>query len=312
MKAELHDILSGLQETQEAITNVENAARQSPNRASLAMSLDSLHKRHAELERRFQSLARSEERDVCSYRLFQDADFRPLISAVGTTLTNFQSWVSVVYDAIKYGPKKRAKIAADAAADTAFAFGYSYAGSLGIVMTLPNERLLLGETNIDRAIETVFQMARAESSDQIAYYAKTFGAAAIRQMFRWASDHVTAGMGADIDWRRDEQVRAHLFVEPPHLANLVRAITETSDEEQELIKIQGVLVAMDAKSHRFKFEVEDADDVRGEASEYVATMGHTVELPKRYAAEIRKTTRINYATDQEETEYYLVNLIEPE
>lgn len=48
---------------------------------------------------------------------------------------SFQKLVSVVYGAIKHGPRQRQRISEDVALETAFEFGYSFAGSLGLVFT---------------------------------------------------------------------------------------------------------------------------------------------------------------------------------
>lgn len=56
-------------------------------------------------------------------------------------------------------------------AETALTFGYTFPGSVGIVFTMPNERLLIGETALDEADRKVFDMAKAQTPDQIAKHA---------------------------------------------------------------------------------------------------------------------------------------------
>jgi len=308
--SELTDTLENLHDTQARMALLRQQIGQYPDRKSLLITLQSLENRHSQLEQAFAESVERSGLDLCSYRLFQKKHFRPFISAIGHALVDFQRLVSVVYDSIKSGPKYKTKLAPDVIEETAFSFGYSFAGSLGIVMTAQNETFMLEEigSRLDESIRGILDMARCESSDQVAFYSKKFGASSIRQMQRWAKTHIDQDMGADIEWRRGNAVRQELIIEPPRFVSLVLAISETSDEETILIHVTATLIAMDAKTHSFKLEAEEIGVVAGKASEYVATMANTVELPKRYEAELRKTTKINYAVEEEEVSWFLVSL----
>ncbi len=307
--SELLDTIEKIQDTQAAIKRLEEAAARHPEVPSVAASLRSLQKRRQDLETAFSSLVDQQWFDVCSYRILPERGEHVMLPSLTSTLGEFQSLFTLVYDTMKNGPKQRGRASVEAATATTFGFGYSFAGSVGFVLTLPNERLLTDETDLDRAMSTVFEMAKADSPQQIAGFAKELGAAPIRTMYRWVTSHVRSGLNVDIGWRREEQVRASLFIQVPELENLQQAIGETSDEVEEVLTIRGALVGADVHSHSFHIELEDGSEIKGKMAEGVGSE-YTVELPRRYTAQIRKTTQIRYASDEDIVSYYLLSLKE--
>ncbi len=229
--------------------------------------------------------------------------------ALAKALLNFQTTFSTVYDAETTGAKSTSHVGVQSAADTTFGYAYSFTGSVGFTLTLPNERVLVLESDLDRAINTLFTMLKATSSDQVNSFAKGLGAGPIHALYAWVDALVRSGLGADIDWRRGTQVRASVFVDLPELENLKQAIEETSDEKTETLIVVGRLVAADfkAKNHTFRMELEDTE-LRGIMSSNVAEVEG---LPRQYRAEVEKTTIINYAKDQEVESYVLTRLMEP-
>src|SRR5262249_15670783 len=185
-----------------------------------------------------------------------------------------------VYDALKSGPKQRSRVSPETAAATSLHFGYSYTGSTGFILTMPNERLLVGSTELDQAMESVLEMAKSESSDQIAFFSKKFGPRSVGQMYKWTEDHIQGGMGADIEWRRDNRVKANLFAEILQLENLRQAIAETSDEFVEQFEITASLVGYDTERHSFHIKLPTGEEIRGSALETIGTPDKTVTLPK--------------------------------
>lgn len=308
----LLEITEKLQDTQAAIRQLEQAiARQAPTPSVIA-TLNSLQKRQGDLEARFAEAAAAESRDVCSYRLFPDQkeEAQPTLRAFTKTLLDFQTLFTQVYDAIKSGqPKERTRVTAEVAAETAFGFGYSFTGSLGAVLTLPNERFLFPEveSDIDQAINTVFDLVKAEKPQDIAAYAKQLGAAPIRTLYNWVSDQVISGLSSSIEWKREQQVRSHLLVQFPELAELKRAIEASSDEETEELTLTGLLVGLDVSSRTFHMSFEEGEDIRGKMAQSIG-LEHTVELPRAYTAKIIKTRKIYYSTDTENVYYFLESL----
>lgn len=305
----LSETIEKLQETTAALSRLEAAIAKYPDSPSLAATIRSLRMRQSRLEEAFATIAERQQTDVCSYRLFANDERQPPLLAITTALGDFQSLFTSVYDSQKQGPKSRSKASADVIAGTSFGLAYTYTGSVGVVLTLPNERLLLGESDLDNAMATVFEMAKSSSSEQIAHLSERLGAAPIRKLYKWALDHVCSGLGADVEWRKCDSVQASLLIQTPELDNLCQAIAETSDEENEEMELIGEMVGADIQGHRFHMRFPGAPDMRGYMTESIG-VEYAVELPRRYRATIRKTTKINYATGEEDVSYYLLSLAE--
>jgi hypothetical protein len=305
--ARLTEIQEQLLDTGAAWAQLDRALAADPRSSSLKSMAQSLRKRQEALEAAFLQEADQLGVDICSYRLFTEGE-RPTIAGLSKVLGDFQGLVSVVYDAVKTAmPKARARVGADSLAATTFEFGYAFPGSLGVVLTVPNERLLIGESKLDETIETVFRMARAEDSSQILEHAKQLGPAPVRAMYKWALGHVESGLGVDIEWRRERLVRAKLLAQRPELQRLYMTIESTSEETTEQFEVKCDLVGADVTRRSFHIRLETGEDIRG-AIKAPVSPSQTVELPKRYRVTLLKSTKTKYSTDEEETRYELLRL----
>lgn len=303
---ELTALQEELQDLNALIAKHERTLASHSEAKSLWANIQTLKRRRQTLEDDFLEAAAKVEIDVCSYRLIP-GESRPTIMALSKALSDFQSLLSLVYSALKEGPKRTAKLSVQVMNDTFLGFAYSFTGSIGFVMTLPNERLLLGETYLDQAMQTICQIAKATTSQQIADFAKKLGPPPVRAMYQWANDHVESGLGVDIEWRRREQVRSNLFVQEPQLERLKEVIEETSEEKEEEFEVVGNLIGADVKRKTFHLETVGGGEMKGVFADAISTE-QTVELPKPYSARIRKRMKIVYSMEEEKTEYFLLRL----
>jgi hypothetical protein len=305
----LLEVTDQLQETEAAIRQLEQAIAQQTPTPSIIATLSTLQKRQRDLEAQFNEATAEKHLDVCRYRLFPDQkeNERPTLAALTKTLYDFQALVTQVYAAIKRElPKPTTHVSAEEVAATQFGYNYSFSGSVGVVLTLPNERLLFGETDLDRAINTVFEMSKANTSEKVQAYAKQLGAGPVRTLYKWVSDQVVSGLSSEIEWRRNQEVRSEVIAQWPELESLKRAIEATSEEEQTPLITTGYLVGADFKSRTFHMAFESGPDVRGKMSDAI----NEITWPKIYTAKIIKTTKIFYSTDKPVEFYYLESLSE--
>ena len=304
---DLTNILESIEDTERAIIRTEQVLVDHPDTPSLVSTLRSLNKRKQDLEESFYKATHKNFLDVCTYRLFsEEEDERPNLKSLSSTLLDFQNLFTVVYDAIKNGPKKTSHINPESELISSFGFAYSFTGSVGVVLTMPNERLLFGETHLDDSINLLFSMANAGSSEEIKDFARVVGVAPIWKMYKWALDQTVYGLGSEIEWRRERTVRAKLLIQRPQLEALTNAIFSTSENVEEIIELTGNLIGADIKAHTFHL-VHAGGDIKGKMDKNIGIEA-TVELPKRYKATIEVNTKTYYAVEKEEKTYYLVSL----
>jgi hypothetical protein len=303
----LLEVTAKLQDTQAAISQLERAMAQQPPTPSVFATLSTLEKRRRDLETQFAQITAEQFLDVCSYRLFPESkeQERPTLAALTKTLYDFQALVTQVYAAIKREiPKPTGHVTAEEVAATQFGFAYTFSGSVGVVLTLPNERLLIGESELDRAIKTVFEMTKADTSAKVQEYARQLGAGPIRTLYKWVSDQVVSGLSSQIEWRRNQEVRTRVIAQWPELESLKQAIEATSEEENEPLTLTGYLVGADFKSRSFHMTFETGPDIRGKMSENI----QEITWPRIYTAHLTKTTKIYYSADKPVEFYYLESL----
>ncbi len=309
--SKLSELQEKLLETNAAMAELDKAIAKDQKSKALAVMAKSLGKRYQKLETEFTDEVDSLGIDVCSYRLFGEEE-QPTLKGFSNVLGDFQNLVTIVYDSIKTAvPKIRAKISADIAAETEFRFGYTYPGSLGIVLTIPNERRLLGESFLDESLKIIAEMAKLHESPEVLEYAKKLGPASIRALYRWAYDHAESGLGVEIEWRRQRIIHTHMFAQKPDFQRLHQIISATSDEQTCEETVSADLVGIDVAKNTFHLELDTGEDIKGSLSDIMAETideKHPAKLPKRYKAKYRKIRRILYSTDEEKTSYHLLSL----
>jgi len=303
------EIQEKLLETNAAMSEVEKAIANDPKSLSLSAMMKSIEKRYQKLESDFMAAVDSLGVDVCAYRIFGEEE-RPTLKALSSILGDFQTLVSTVYDAIKTTiPKVRARISAEVVAETEFRFGYTFPGSVGVVLTIPNQRLLIGESHLDESLQVISKMAKVHDSLEVLEYAKRLGPASVRSLYKWAYDHAESGLGVDIEWRRQQLIKTRLFAQRPELERLHQTIGLTSEERVSELTVYANLVGVELIRRSFHLKLDTGEDIRGSLTEDIdISEKQTVELPKRYKAHIKKTEKIRYSTEEEDISYNLLNL----
>jgi hypothetical protein len=305
---DLLELADQLQDTNAAIATMERELATAPLSEGAGIALRSLEHRRAVLEKQFAQEANIQGIDIFRYTIARDEPEFP-VSALADSLKSFQSWLTVVFDAIKTKTaKRRARVSADIAALTTLDFGYAYPGSRGFVLTVPNERLLLIDSDLDQAVVSMFQMLKAESSEEILSYAQQVGVASVNLMYQWVRNNSEYALAADIQWRRNDEVRQEILFQPEQALNLKTIIERTSEEEQETISVISTLQGGDVQTRSFHLSSPEADDVRGRLGETFVEPGDGLVLGNTYRAELLKRTVLYYATGEEEVSWVLIRL----
>jgi len=229
------------------------------------------------------------------------------VAALGDTLKNFQTWLTTIFDAIRTGPKERARPSADMVQQSTLDFGYAFAGSLGFVFTIPNERLLFGGSDLDQAVDVMFRMLHSQKQEELVEFAHLFGVSAVRRMYDWADTHRRYIVSADIKWRRGDAVRNEVLLQAPEAENLCKLIESKNDIEGDVIVVTGQLVGGDTVTNTFHLRFPNSPDMKGHMTQKFSYSGDLV-LDRNYEARVLVTKTIYYATDSEDIDYELLEL----
>jgi hypothetical protein len=302
------DIRDKLQDTHATMAKLRAAIAAKPEDDSLALMAQSLVRRQQQLEAAFAQAANSRQLDICKYRLIPETGETYPILAVAKILAEFQELVTTVFDAIKTSrPKVRARNAPELVQLSSFDFGYVIPSSLEVVLTVPNDRLLLVESDLDQAVDTVFQMMKATEAREIGDLAAKVGVASIRKLYELSEYHYRYALSADITWQRDAEIRKEILIQPAEFERLCARLAEKSEETTEPVAVEGRLVGLDVKLGTFHMTFAQGEDVKGRLGDAFRER-RVGKIPGNYFADMVKKTVIYYSTQEDKIAYELVGL----
>jgi hypothetical protein len=219
----------------------------------------------------------------------------------------FQKIFTTVYDALERGPKKTAKNSKEAIDATTLGFAYAFPGSVGVMMTLPNDRFLF-EAKLDAAMGKTFDLIRAKEPEELQFLTDLVGVPSVRLVHQWAEENVKAGFGADIVWRRDDTVKREVRVQLPEIAQKAAAIKAMS--AKEMVVVVGELLDVAVSDHTFRMQVRDKI-IQGSFDTVISSQ-HPVTVPKTYQATMNIMQKVVIdESGEEQIDYFLLRLDEP-
>jgi hypothetical protein len=302
----LAELQRDLQEASAAVAHAERTLANHPDVPSVHATLLAIQNRRASLEEQFFAAADELGLDACGYRIELEGHTAS-ISGLTSVLGTFQKIFSTVYDALERGPKKTSKNSAETIEATTLGFAYAFPGSVGVMMTLANDRMLF-EAKLDAAMGKTFDLIRAKEPEELQLLTDLVGVPAVRLVHQWAEENVKAGFGADIVWRRDDVVKREVRVQAPEIAQKAATIKAMSARETAIVV--GELLDVDVLEHTFRMKVSDRI-IQGSFDKAI-TAKKPAQLPKTYQATLQIMQKIVAdESGQEQIDYFLVDLEPP-
>jgi hypothetical protein len=300
----LIDLQHDLQDASAAVAHAERTAILHPNLPSVMATLRTIQGRRNALEEQFAAAANDAGLDICSYRVEFENPHDATIANLTAALGGFQKVFTTVYDALVNGPKKRARISDDVSDATAFGFGYTFPGSVGFMMTLSNERMLLGTTKLDSAMEKTLELISTRNPEGVQEITETVGIAAVRVAHQWAADNAKARFGADIAWQRETSLKSRLRIQPQEVAQVADAFGSAIAKEQVRVTAELLIVNYEDRT----FEMRDGDTVVKGTFGKAISPDKPAHVPKKYIATLTVSTKIALVDGKEDVSYFLVSL----
>ena len=297
-------------DTEAELVRLRQVIAEYPGEESLQITLASLQKKGKSLQEQFANEANNSFDDICDYRLIPETDSYLSISSIGETLQSFQYLYSTIFDAIRYGPKKRARLGPDVVANSTFNLGYIHAGSLAFLLTVPSERLLGVESDSDRAADLLGMILRSESHADVRGLVDTVGVATITRAFELSKVHSKYQLSNRIQWMRNKEEIRDIVIHAKQFETLCGIIDETGDEQEEDVVLSGRLVGLDVETNYFHMTFPDAEDIKGTLSDQFQH-DQSRSVPGIYKAELRKQTHLKYSTGAEAVIWALISLDQP-
>ena len=291
------------------VSQLEARLAERPKDVALRLNLVSATKMAERAERELHEVAAVEQVDICRYRLVRHALGGYGLSSLSRSLEMFQEAVSFVYAAVggTGAVKPRGRLARDDRNESELLFGYSYAGSLGMVLLAPSERGLFF-TRFDDVVKTIGEVFDISDGHGLRDAAQKIGTPAVRRLYDWAEANREAGYDLDLRWTNSDRVEMGRYLEAKDFGRLADLISVTSDVEQTVIRTRGTLVGFDSVYTTFHFVEPGGESFKGRLEDGFPThQDWTVN--KRYDAVIRSEVTTRFSTDERTTKFVLASLV---
>jgi hypothetical protein len=293
----LAELEKRLQNTSALIVQCEHALSSPDNseyKTSLSVSIRSLQTLHKRLESEFLELAAIEEQEVYRYRIIESSE-RPTLGGIAEAWAEFQKLFATVY--LKLAKREM---------PSALGYSYCFAGSVGVVVTLPKlpkeQAAMLTANPIDDASEIVFDLIESKRVTEIA---RALGPEPIAAMNEWLSVHIRHGYGLGLEWKSDRITKRSTEIPSDSLPSLQTTIAETTTEIT--LVLNGELFAVNMDEKNFKIRPDGDEDIDGTFTDAI-TAEHAASVPSRYKATIVKTTRMVKSKKDKPIAFFLEKL----
>jgi hypothetical protein len=289
------------------LTSMESAAVRRPHDAGLRLNVTSAQRLLARVENDLGAVAARDKVDLCRYRLVVSENSLFTVRGVSNSLRAFQEVFSFVYDALADGPKQTARLSRARHEETALEFGYSFEGSLGIVLIAPGQVSLFGEGKFDGTLDAINGVFDTSSEDALRDKVRALGRASIQKIYEWSNINFGEGFAVDLKWLTPSTIHKGRYLEWKEFERIASLIGRTSDSTIDTITAPGVLVGLSSVSKTFHFVIPDGETYRGQLAEgFPVSREWTINHP--YIAEIGSDKITRLSTGEEITRHHLRSL----
>ena len=288
------------------VSQMEAAFARDPSDRGMRVNLSTAIRMAERTERDLYSIAFAEQVDLVRYKLVRHVTDAFGLSGVSRSLELFQEAVTYVFEAVTGQPRERASLSEAARKESELQFGYSFAGSLGIVLVAPRPRDLF-ITNFDAVVKTIGEVFDVSDNYELRDAAKKIGPAAVRKLYEWSDVNYKAGYDLDLRWTNADSMESGRYLEIGKFRRLANLISLTSDIEERSVASRGTLVGFDSVYKTFHFVVPDGESYKGQlAADFPMHRDWTVN--RMYDAKILSEVTTKFSTGGETTKHRLAAL----
>lgn len=291
----------------DAVAKLEAELQRQPDNRALQVNLVSQRRLAERAKEELDHLAALNVIEVCEYRLVPEEGGGYSLGHVAESLLKYQLLFSQIYDSVKSGPKKRAVFGREAEKESALEFGYTFSGSLGVVLLAKSDRDFFSGS-LDKPIEALYQILDINNKDDVRDIANHLGRAVVTRVHGWSVANIQGGFSTDVYWKRSDGRQLSQFVDRRRMELIVGFIEAASDTVTTPIEVTGMLVGANIVSRTFHLVVPSGDAYMGRISDEI-DLDEGPTLGKLYNAKIDISETFYYATERTDRINNLVDLV---
>lgn len=304
--SEISLLVEDLTDTEAAVAYMTRAAEASPNDDILQINMRSVVKRRDDLTRRLDYLLHTKQAEFVRYRIVRSWTENYPTLAVAKSMLAFQELVTAVFDAIhSRKPKQKYAPSPESLSLSALDFAGANTGSVIVSLTVPNDRLLAGETELDIAFQMVEQMLSARASEDLNLLKDKVGIASITKAYAWANTSVSFGLDTQFAWGKTYADLHRVDITRDEAEVVLSLIDAKAEVDETDVEAVGILHGHDGDRSYFHFTAEDGSDMIGVVDSSLPKVWTTGVA---YRATLRRVAQIKYSTGQEIVKWTLKGL----
>ncbi len=304
--SKLRRLIDDLQETDGLVSRLNAAMSASPDDEILRINTESVQKRRDDLVRRLDQTLHNQQHDFVGYNIMRQVTSYPAI-AVADSVRAFQELVTCIFDALRGTPKPQYRPSAENVALSTLDFVGAREGSVAVSLHIPNERMMVVESDMDMTFGRLFQLLSSRQQAEFRDLVPKIGVSSITRAYRWASVSAQFGLDTSVQWGRSLRDLKRISISHDDALKMKAAIEETSDENEDDFEYDCILEGIDPGEQYFHLITTDGTNIKGETSDVFPRTEWTVSRPYR-ALLVCKTT-VKFATGQIDEKWTLKALI---
>lgn len=305
---DLQDLLDDLAEADAVATTLRRLAEGAPRDPIARINLDAVLRRRKDLERNLGGLLGTQQLDLVRYRVELFDGSQPPAAIVARSVLLFQTLVTAIFDAIRTAPKRLYQPSAENIRMSALNFARSPAGGSAIHFTIPNERLLILESDLDLAFATLFDLLAARARTMLRTLATRAGVASVAAAFSLAEHAAQHHLTITISWRKGEHEPRRFTLSHNDALLFRTAVEAVSDDSVEQVECDCELLSVDEAASTFRIVTAGGETVSGILAEGFPR-GGSWTTRRWYTAVLIRATRVRYATGEEIVRWSLRGLV---
>jgi hypothetical protein len=302
------DILDDLAEADAGAHELRRLAEADPRDEIIAINLDAVKRRRADLERQLGTELATRQIDLIRYRVELFDGSAPPAIAVARSIVLFQTLVTAAFDAIRNSPKRLYHPSHENLRMSSLSFARAPGGNTAIHFTIPNDRLLVLASELDETFGLIFELLMSRAKTMFRNIAARGGIASVTAAHAWAENAVQYGLTTTVAWRKGSDEQRVVTLSHSDALLFKTAIEAVSDETVDDIDRQCELQALDDAAGTFRIEVSGGETISGVLAD-AFPRGGSWTTHHWYTAILQRAMRVRYATGEETVRWTLRRLI---
>ncbi len=304
----LPDLLEDLAEADAVGHALRRFVEAEPRDPIATINLDAVMRRRRDLERELGALLGEEHHDLIRYRIDLFDRSAPPAAAVARSVLLFQSLVTAAFDAIRTAPKRLYQPSNENVRMSSLSFASVPGRRTEIHFTIPNERLLILESDLDITFGVVFELLAARAKTLFRNIAARAGIASVAAAYAWAENAAQHSLTTTITWRKASDERRTISLSHSDALLFKTAVEAITDDAVEPLECDCELISIDEAAATFRIENADGETISGGLADGFPR-GGSWTTRRWYTAVLHRATRVRYATGEEIVRWSLRGLI---